>query len=323
MKNGFTLVELSIVLVIIGLAAASILIGRDLIATAALRAQISQIQKYNTAMNAFHAKYGFLPGDVTPTAAQEYGFATRGPNPGQGDGNGLIEGMFSDAGDAYNIKGNGMFIYGGESPMVWVDLSKAGMLDGSFTTANLTTPPPAVTALEVPLYFPAAKIGNGNYVYAWSGGWRAVRRGGDGYNYLSVSALVGSPASFQGLMASNVNLSVFEAYSMDSKIDDGMPQAGKVTALSAAIRYWACGGNWNSLYPPSDPAYGANNIGDVDGTTGGPITGDTITPYYATDNGAEYSDTCYNNGHTLQPEHYSTEFNNGQGRNCAVSFQIQ
>lgn len=47
MKNqsGFTLIELSIVLVIIGLIVGGVLVGRDLIKAAEVRAQVSQIEK--------------------------------------------------------------------------------------------------------------------------------------------------------------------------------------------------------------------------------------------------------------------------------------
>ena len=55
---GFTLIELSIVLVIIGLIIGGVLVGRDLIAAAQVRAQISQIEKYQTAVNTFRGKYG-------------------------------------------------------------------------------------------------------------------------------------------------------------------------------------------------------------------------------------------------------------------------
>ena len=50
-KSGFTLIELSIVLVIIGLIIGGILVGRDLINASAIRAQISQIDKYQQAAN--------------------------------------------------------------------------------------------------------------------------------------------------------------------------------------------------------------------------------------------------------------------------------
>ena len=58
MKSGFTLIELSILLVIVGLIVGGVLVGRDLIPAAGIRAQISQIEKYQSAVNAFRREYG-------------------------------------------------------------------------------------------------------------------------------------------------------------------------------------------------------------------------------------------------------------------------
>lgn len=62
-RHGFTLIELSIVLVIIGLIVSGILVGRDLIRAAELRADISGVEKFGQAINAFRLKYNCLPGD--------------------------------------------------------------------------------------------------------------------------------------------------------------------------------------------------------------------------------------------------------------------
>ena len=56
MKRGFTLIELSIVLVIIGLIVGGILVGQDLINAAAIRAQIAQVEKYQTANQYDHVR---------------------------------------------------------------------------------------------------------------------------------------------------------------------------------------------------------------------------------------------------------------------------
>jgi prepilin-type N-terminal cleavage/methylation domain-containing protein len=77
-NQGFTLIELSIVLVIIGLIVGGVLVGQNLIAAAAVRAQISQIEKYQTAANAFRGKYGYLPGDIPNPYATQFGFQSRG-----------------------------------------------------------------------------------------------------------------------------------------------------------------------------------------------------------------------------------------------------
>jgi prepilin-type N-terminal cleavage/methylation domain-containing protein len=87
---AFTLIEMSIVLVIIGLIVGGVLAGQSLINAAAVRATISQIEKYQT--NTFRGKYGYLPGDIKDPDASNFGFAARGQYAGEGDGNGVLEG---------------------------------------------------------------------------------------------------------------------------------------------------------------------------------------------------------------------------------------
>src|ERR1700690_34231 len=125
-KSGFTLVELSIVLVIIGLIIGGVLVGRDLISAAEIRAQISQIEKYQTAVNTFRVKYGYLPGDIPDPAASQYGFGARGTYAGEGDGDGVIKGVLSNVNAPGNV--NGLLPFSGETEMFWVDLSKAGLI---------------------------------------------------------------------------------------------------------------------------------------------------------------------------------------------------
>src|ERR1700679_178462 len=94
-EQGFTLIELSIVLVIIGLIVGGVLVGQDLIRAAGVRATISQVEKFNTAVNTFRGKYGYLPGDIPQASVTQFGFAVspvRAGSRGQGDGNGLLEG---------------------------------------------------------------------------------------------------------------------------------------------------------------------------------------------------------------------------------------
>jgi hypothetical protein len=79
---------MSIVLVIIGLLVGGILVGQDLIRAAEARAQITQIEKYNSAVNTFRGKYGYLPGDINAATATQFGFVPRGYIDGEGDGNG-------------------------------------------------------------------------------------------------------------------------------------------------------------------------------------------------------------------------------------------
>ena len=54
---GFTLIELSIVLVIIGLIIGGVLIGQDLVKSSQIRSLASQLQQYKSAVATFENKY--------------------------------------------------------------------------------------------------------------------------------------------------------------------------------------------------------------------------------------------------------------------------
>jgi prepilin-type N-terminal cleavage/methylation domain-containing protein len=127
-QSGFTLIELSIVMVIIGLIIGGILVGQDMIRTATIRAQIAQIEQFNTAANAFKSKYDCLPGDCTPAEAATYGFLTRSGAQGDGDGDGFIDAKLLGA-LAPNQPDNSI---GGENTLFWEDLSMGGMIAGYF-----------------------------------------------------------------------------------------------------------------------------------------------------------------------------------------------
>ena len=63
MMRGFTLIELSIVLVIIGLLTGGILIAQSLIESVKLNRFISSISEYDALVNSFQSRYRSLPGD--------------------------------------------------------------------------------------------------------------------------------------------------------------------------------------------------------------------------------------------------------------------
>ena len=302
-RAGFTLVELSIVLVIIGLIIGGIVVGRDLINTAAIRAQISQIEKYQTAVNTFRGKYGYLPGDIPDPVASGFGFKPRGQYAGGGDGNGLIQGVqctgYTPAGSRQGT---------GETTMVWVDLSTAGLIDGGFSAAsansNMNSNTSDVVGASIGLYFPPAKIGQGNYVYAWSDGPNVGQAAGaNNLNYFGVSLVSsildcsdGGGIYWVGWsnVNENVGLTVAQAYTIDTKIDDGLPTTGRV--IAAALTYGAQYSGWASY------------------SLGSSI----VTPI------SPSSTSCLDNaGNIANTAHYSMSVSNGSNIDCALSFQFQ
>ena len=301
--SGFTLIELSIVLVIIGLIVGGVLVGMDLVNAARVRAQISQIQQYQTAVNTFKLKYGYIPGDIPDPYAQQAGFLARGSDRGQGDGNGVLEGYVSGSGitrcGITNYDHSGRLQEGGETVTFWADLTRAGLIDGSFTAAASPTtdfsssPITETSSPALKDIFPPAKINESIYVIVWSGGYCL----NDGLNYFGISGITDSGSTLTNPSASK-RLSVIQAYNIDNKIDDGLPQSGSIFANIMGI-FWA--GNYDSI-------------------TRGAVTSST-NPSVSTQSS---STTCYDNGNVANAtEQYSVGQNSGNGLNCYLSFKFQ
>ncbi|MDT8282144.1 MAG: prepilin-type N-terminal cleavage/methylation domain-containing protein, partial [Gammaproteobacteria bacterium] len=106
-QKGFTLIEIAIVLVIIGLLLGGVLKGQELINTARVRSLSSNIDGITSAWFSFSDRYRSLPGDYNQALVNL-------PNINhKGDGNGLI--------DTDN-----------ERALVWSHLQAAGYITGSY-----------------------------------------------------------------------------------------------------------------------------------------------------------------------------------------------
>ena len=87
-QSGFTLVELAIVLVIIGLILAAVLKGQEMITNAKVKNVVNDLKGVSTAYYSYQDRYKAVPGDDA-NAANHF---TGGQN---GGGDGLITGLFN------------------------------------------------------------------------------------------------------------------------------------------------------------------------------------------------------------------------------------
>jgi prepilin-type N-terminal cleavage/methylation domain-containing protein len=219
-KNAFTLIELSIVMVIIGLIIGGILTGQELIHGAGVRGIISQINKFNSATNTFYMKYNALPGDFVNASSYIPGTVFAG----NGDGNGLIGGLDGPSTPVSVSPGAVLFTASAEYQNFWSHMSAINIIEGSY---------PIVTGLtaivSVVTNFPATKL-NSNVGFVVCGNT------GDYINYYYIE--VSSVNPFTNPSGASINfLSPGDAFAIDNKIDDGNPIAGIVAARAGSIGF--------------------------------------------------------------------------------------
>lgn len=139
-QSGFTLIEIAIVLVIIGLLLGGILKGQELITQARIRNVGNDFQSVTAAINLYQDRYRALPGDDPGAAAR---WTAAGSTTTSGTGDGTI-GTGTAATPAYNSS-----TPGDESRLFWQHLRLAGLVGGATTTGAIGTanPPNAASGI--------------------------------------------------------------------------------------------------------------------------------------------------------------------------------
>src|ERR1019366_1905112 len=139
MRAGFTLIEMAIVLVIIGLIVGGVLVGQELIYTSQVRSVMTDIQRFDVAANTFRGKYDCVPGDCA-NATYFFGINSGGcPGPAVGYTSGTCNGDGNGQVDGYLLQPlGGTTAYGGISHslevfLFWQHLSLANLIPGSYT----------------------------------------------------------------------------------------------------------------------------------------------------------------------------------------------
>lgn len=187
-QSGFTLVEIAIVLVIIGLLLGGVLKGQELINSAKSKAVISDFRNTATMIAAYQDRFRALPGD-DPSAVSHLGSkaAQASSSSAQTVGNGLIEGSFNSTTST------------DESVIMWQHLRLANLASG-----DAGTPPTSGTELA---------------------GWRPKNSEGGNIGVQSKTPIT-DWAGRQFICQENVSGRI--AQQVDTTMDDGNPSGGSV-----------------------------------------------------------------------------------------------
>jgi prepilin-type N-terminal cleavage/methylation domain-containing protein len=208
-KQGFSLVELSIVLVILGLLTGGILTGQNLIRAAELRSVTTQIAGYRTALYSFRDKYFAIPGDMV-NATNFWGEAHATPATCQTTAStGVL---------TCNGNGNGQIGETGgwrwERFRAWQHMANAGLIEGTY---NGIAGPSGVNHAQIGLNVPRAKMTNA--------GWNLLADNPGEDNKLTIGTESTSGTAFEAFILPE------EAWGLDKKVDDGLPETGRVQSL--------------------------------------------------------------------------------------------
>lgn len=220
-QSGFTLIELSIVIVIIGMLVGGVLMGKNLIRNADLQTIITDAAKYKSSAKQFKDKYMAIPGDFSEATsiwgkdnaacAADTGSATT-PGTCNGNGNGVLD-IAASAGAT------------SEQVQFWKQLQLEGLVKGNFSGltggSGVYHNIPGVNS-------PAGKLS--------SSGWTAYFIINTVWGNVEwFTADHGNVLTFGKAVAGSINygaaLKPEEAWGIDTKIDDGKPGLGEVMSL--------------------------------------------------------------------------------------------
>jgi prepilin-type N-terminal cleavage/methylation domain-containing protein len=232
-KKAFTLIELSIVLIIIGLLVAGVVGGAGLIKSSQLRSVITEVGGYNVAVNAFQTQFSQLPGDLksplTKTIRNDADSADLVVGVG-GDEDGKIYFVDQHSSSAEAII---------EGQNAWWQLMSSNIVDEELVptvetgTFNLSyTAVDATDALVGGTHIPASRTEGVSWIFDYA----ATTTGGDEANVLIATngvaiTTVSNPAAIPPVSGNAQVQNAFtpsDALSIDAKIDDGKPLLGDV-----------------------------------------------------------------------------------------------
>jgi len=146
-QSGFTLVEIAIVLVIIGLLLGGVLKGQEMIENARIKSVVGDMNGISSAYNSYVDRYHAIPGDEAAATLTARGWTGAA---GSATPNGVLQ-----------ITPANVFLNGDEEPTLWRSLRGAGMVAGD--------PAAAATAAGLPVSGTGGLLGVGVGAYGLTG----------------------------------------------------------------------------------------------------------------------------------------------------------
>lgn len=226
MKHGFSLVELSIVLVILGLLTGGILAGQNLIRAAEMRSITTQLSSYMTAAQTFRDKYFAIPGDFKD-ATKFWGSA---------GGSGLATDAACDPSTATapaTCNGNGdgqvedVIVGTNHEPFLfWQQLANAGLIEGSYTGVTGTG---STRDHNIGENAPASRISTIGFSTRTMGD----RTSADTFYFEGSYGNVFHVGGESPQLTTERAFSPEENWNIDTKMDDGRPAIGNVRVMKS------------------------------------------------------------------------------------------
>ena len=236
-KNGFTLIELSIVLIIISLIVAGIVGGKALISSAKLNKVIRDFNAIQTALNSFYLEYDGYPGDL----ANAYDYFANGDDTICGGNNTSNSGCNGNGDNKIGYSGVYYTMY--ESIRAWRHLSLAKLLPvaenyGTNYTCLITSYSSGC-GISSPNVMLSDFRNNTGYIFVHPATY-ADAAIPNFFGKTTAFIMLSYPDGGNGVTSSVGNMlgttegvmTPANAKSIDKKIDDGLPTKGELIGIS-------------------------------------------------------------------------------------------
>jgi prepilin-type N-terminal cleavage/methylation domain-containing protein len=193
-QTGFTLVEIAIVLVIIGLLLGGILKGQEMIVQAKVKNSITDFSGVSAAFYGYQDRYRAIPGDDAGAAARWVGAAQSATTAGDR----ILQGLYNATPAVPPVA----TATTAESLLWWDDLRRSGFVTGGTGAAQPTNSFAGILGVQQ----------------------------GDGAAG-AAGVLAGTAPGFTNLILCSTNLPDKVAIALDVQMDDGHPGAGAVRGM--------------------------------------------------------------------------------------------